>query len=64
VYLTASDAERARRRAEEPGHSVLRRDRLDEGRAASPLRPADDAHVLDTTDRPIDEVVEQILSLL
>jgi CMP/dCMP kinase len=64
VYLTASDAERARRRIEEPGASVLRRDRLDERRATSPLRPADDAHVLDTTDRPIGEVVEQILSLL
>lgn len=64
VYLTASDAERARRRTEEPEDSVLRRDELDEHRATSPLRAADDAHVLDTTDRPIDEVVEQILSLL
>jgi CMP/dCMP kinase len=64
VYLTASDAERARRRVEESETSVLRRDQLDERRATSPLRPADDAHVLDTTDRPIDEVVEQILSLL
>jgi CMP/dCMP kinase len=64
VYLTASDAERARRRTEEPEASVLRRDRLDERRATSPLRPADDAHVLDTTDRTIDEIVEQILSLL
>jgi CMP/dCMP kinase len=64
VYLTASDAVRARRRTEEPDASVLRRDELDERRTTSPLRAADDAHVLDTTDRPIDEVVEQILSLL
>lgn len=64
VYLTASDAERARRRAEEHEASVARRDELDERRATSPLRPADDAHVLDTTGRPVDDVVDEILSLL
>jgi CMP/dCMP kinase len=64
VYLTASDAERARRRTEEPGDSVARRDELDERRATSPLRPAADAHVLDTTDRAVDDVVDEILALL
>jgi cytidylate kinase len=64
VFLTASHAERARRRVEEPAASVERRDTLDEGREASPLRPADDAHVLDTTDRPIDGVVDEILALV
>jgi cytidylate kinase len=64
VYLTASDAERARRRTEERGDSVARRDRLDERRATSPLRPAEDAHVLDTTDRAVEDVVAEILGLL
>jgi cytidylate kinase len=64
VYLTASDAERARRRTEEPGDSVARRDQLDERRAASPLRAAEDAHVLDTTDRAVEDVVAEILGLL
>jgi len=64
VYLTASDSVRARRRTEEPDTSVARRDLLDERRAASPLRAADDAHVLDTTDRPADDVVQEILALL
>jgi len=64
VYLTASDAVRALRRTEEPGTSVARRDLLDERRATSPLRPAEDAHVLDTTDRPVDDVVQEILALL
>ena len=63
VFLTASDDERARRRTDEPQGSVARRDRLDEGRVASPLRPAADAHVLDTTGRDIDAVVDEVLSL-
>jgi cytidylate kinase len=65
VFLTASDAERARRRADdEHPDSVARRDRLDEGRVASPLRPATDAHVLDTTGRAVDDVVDEILAWL
>jgi cytidylate kinase len=64
VYLTASDAERARRRTEEPGDSVARRDQLDERRATPPLRAAEDAHVLDTTDRAVEDVVAEILGLL
>jgi len=64
VYLTASDTERARRRTEEARASVAMRDHLDERRAASPLRAAEDAHVLDTTNRPVDEVVGEILALL
>jgi cytidylate kinase len=64
VYLTASHTERARRRGDEAPESVARRDRLDGRRAASPLVAASDAHVLDTTDRPIDDVVDEILSWL
>ena len=72
VFLTASDEERARRRQLDEAASarevevdtvkaaLARRDALDSGRAASPLRPADDAVVVDTTERGIDEVVAEI----
>jgi CMP/dCMP kinase len=68
VFLTADPAERARRRAGETGHGVEivadaieRRDRLDSTREVSPLRPAEDALVIDTTDLGIDEVVDSII---
>jgi len=64
VYLTAAHDERARRRGDEAPESVARRDELDGGRSVSPLVAASDAHVLDTTDRAIDDVVEEILSWL
>jgi len=70
-YLTAQAAERARRRAAElagngeaPDAEPIRRalenrDRSDEGRAVGPLKPADDAIRMDTTDLSIEEVVEE-----
>jgi 3-phosphoshikimate 1-carboxyvinyltransferase len=64
VYLTASPEERARRRHDEAPEGVARRDRLDSTRDASPLREADDAHLLDTTDRSVQDVVEEVLSWL
>ena len=64
VYLDASPEERARRRHDEPADGVARRDRIDSTRAASPLYTAADAHVVDTTGRTVDEVIEQILSWL
>jgi 3-phosphoshikimate 1-carboxyvinyltransferase len=64
VYLDASPEERARRRHDEPADGVARRDRIDSTRAASPLYAAADAHVVDTTGRTVDEVIEQILSWL
>lgn len=64
VYLTATHTERVRRRVDETPESVARRDELDGGRSVSPLHAALGAHVLDTTDRSIDNVVEEILSWL
>jgi 3-phosphoshikimate 1-carboxyvinyltransferase len=64
VYLTASPEERARRRHDEAPEGVARRDRLDSTREASPLREADDAYLLDTTDRSVQDVVEEVLSWL
>ena len=69
VFLTASESERARRRSVddqggETAESLSRRDRLDSGRAISPTRPADDALVLDSTGRSVDQVVEEVVRLV
>jgi cytidylate kinase len=68
VYLTADEAERLRRRALEAGEEVAqdiaRRDQADSTRAVSPLSVADDALVIDTTGRTIDDIVEEVLSKL
>ena len=67
-FLTASPEERARRRQrelEEKGERISledlleqqeQRDRRDESRACSPLRPANDATLIDTTEMSLDEV--------
>ena len=64
VYLTASLEERVRRRGAEGKDSVERRDVADTTREASPLRQADDALVLDTTGRSVDEAVKEIVQWL
>lgn len=68
VYLTADEAERLRRRALEAGEEVAqdiaRRDQADASRAASPMYAADDALVIDTTGRSIDDIVEEVLRKL
>jgi CMP/dCMP kinase len=71
VYLTASADERARRRSAENGATqsdttadLARRDKLDSTRAVDPLRQADDAVVLDTTELGIDEVVARLQRML
>jgi len=74
IYLTASPEERAHRRYNQlinKGVSVnLRallqdiasRDERDANRAVSPLRPAQDALVIDTTSLSIDEVFEKVFA--
>ncbi len=65
VFLTASDEERARRRGgDETAADVARRDRIDSSRAASPLVVADGAVVIDTTERSVDDIVDEILGRL
>jgi len=64
IFLTASLEERARRRGEEGEDSVARRDEADSTRAASPLRRADDAIVLDTTGRDVEDVAQEIVQWL
>lgn len=70
IYLTATPEERARRRSLESGESVEmvlaaieERDRLDEARELSALQIAEDAVVVDTTGRSIDDVVAEIVHL-
>jgi cytidylate kinase len=72
VYLTADLAVRAARRKEEMAaedrHEVAddlaRRDTLDSSRATSPLRQADGAIVIDTTDLTVEQIVDDLLSRL
>ncbi len=72
VYLTADpEARAARRTAELAGGTVqatqadlLRRDKIDSGRATAPLAMADDARHLDTTFHTLDEVIEQVVALV
>jgi cytidylate kinase len=64
IFLTASVEERARRRPEEGADAVARRDRIDSTREASPLGVADGARVIDTTDRPVAEIVEEVVTWL
>ncbi|MBW3536930.1 MAG: (d)CMP kinase [Actinobacteria bacterium] len=68
VFLTASPEERARRRAAEAGDAVAtditRRDQADSSRAHSPLATAEDAVTIDTTERTVDDVVDEITGLL
>jgi cytidylate kinase len=64
IFLTASPMERSRRRGDESAASVSRRDEADLTRDASPLRQSDDALVLDTTGRTVDEVAGEIIECL
>ena len=64
IFLTALLEERARRRGDEGEGSVARRDEADSTRVASPLRQADDALVLDTTGRDVEDVAQEIVQWL
>ncbi|NLY90167.1 MAG: (d)CMP kinase [Firmicutes bacterium] len=75
IFLTASLEERARRRwlelkangfsgtQEEIAVDLERRDAFDAGRAVSPLKPAPDSIIIDTSMLGIEEVVGRILTL-
>ena len=76
VFLTASAEERAKRRykqLKDKGvsvnldsllHEIAARDERDAGRAVAPLKPAEDAVILDSTGMPITEVIERVLAVL
>lgn len=74
LFLTARPEVRARRRVRDLGlrdadvpqiaAELAARDKRDSTRKASPLRPADDATIVDTSDLSIDEVVDEITRLV
>jgi len=75
LYVTASQEERAaRRHAELTGYGetlsvedvlaqLIERDTRDSTRATAPLKPADDAHLLDTTGLSITEVLQAAINI-
>ncbi len=76
IFLTASPEERARRRALQNAErgfgdtdpavileGLIARDKADSTRTTSPLKPAADAHELDTTHMSIDEVCDAIVKM-
>jgi cytidylate kinase len=76
IYLTASSKERARRRwaelkdkgvdadINEIEKDIIERDHRDMTREFAPLKQAEDAVYLDTSDMTVDEVVDKIISLV
>jgi len=76
IYLDASADERARRRASDPAHTgvpatvadvatlLSQRDEIDRTRAASPLYAAPDAIVIDTTGKPVNLVVREVMTVI
>lgn len=75
IYLTASAAERARRRYEEQTErgvdcdikeierDIIARDEQDMNREVAPLRQAEDAVLVDSSDMTIDQVVDEIIRI-
>lgn len=76
IYLNASVRERARRRyrelmahgisqdLQEIERSMMERDRIDSTRQVAPLRPADDAYVLNSDDLDIEQVLASAIDLV
>ncbi|MCL6598432.1 MAG: (d)CMP kinase [Alicyclobacillus macrosporangiidus] len=76
VFLTASIEERAKRRQreftdkgfdvslQEMQQAIAERDARDASRSVAPLRPADDAYFIDSTGKSVEDIVEEILSLV
>lgn len=76
LYVTASDAVRARRRFKELTEAgeqtseaqvledLRERDERDSARATAPLKPAEDAVVLDTSDMTIEAALARVIALI
>jgi len=76
LYITASPQARAHRRylelrgrgedvdEDQIYQDILKRDRRDQERSAAPLRKADDAHLLDTTNLDIEQAFKAALGLI
>lgn len=71
IFLTAHSQSRAERRAKEEGKSLLetqraqsQRDQQDSTRAAAPMQIPENAHVVDTSNMDLGEVVSHLESLI
>lgn len=76
IYLTATPEERMERRKKDFGQvgvnmnkeelkeEILGRDDLDSSRKSSPLAKASDAYEIDTSNKDVDEVVDEIMRLV
>ncbi len=78
IYLTVDLEESAQRRVVQGDYAkddapnavtsiaedLARRNLIDSTRAANPLRPADDAVIIDTTSTTVDEIVDNVISRL
>ncbi|HIL42832.1 MAG TPA: (d)CMP kinase [Gammaproteobacteria bacterium] len=76
VFLTATPQERANRRLKQLQQmgsqgiisqilaDVVARDERDSSRKHSPLRPAEDALIIDTTELSVDEVITKVMTLV
>ena len=76
IYLDASAEERARRRYDERIgrgekieydtvlQTVKKRDEIDSSREVAPLRPADDAIIVDSDNKTIEDVYKEILGIV
>ena len=77
IYLSASSKVRAKRRylellekgqtdldINEIEDEIIKRDEADMNREISPLKQADDAYYLDSSDMTLEEVVSKILSMV
>jgi CMP/dCMP kinase len=72
VYLTARPDVRAERRAAEitqldyetVAADMARRDALDQGRTDSPLRQADDAVEIDTSELTVDQIIDELAGMV
>ena len=69
VFITASSRERARRRLKDLGEGsldeieaqIIQRDKNDSSRETAPLKQADDAEFIDTTDMSIEQVLQKLI---
>jgi cytidylate kinase len=76
IFLTASAEARAERRYNQLKHkdisvslhdlflSIQARDERDTNREVSPLKPAEDAFVIDSTDMDIDQVLQRVFDIV
>lgn len=76
IFLTASIDERSKRRylelknkgsdvdLESVKSEIIKRDETDRNRKINPLRPADDAMIIDTTGRGVEDVIDEILDII